>query len=193
MKTQEKRQLEIIRYNILLSIIFFISSSFYFSFQVRNFSFNEYTISDLSEFLTQERLGYFNLTFIIKALLDLSFAFYLLKKYRLKFFSLTFFSLLISILCFGLLGFFPSAYYLTIHRILVYLMFFFFSLAEYFLARLTKNPDFQYLTKNLLFVQTTLIFLFLITTKEFNGVFEIVYMLLVFFWFWLFINRYMIK
>lgn len=187
---ENKSRLEIFKYNAILSIIFFISSTFYLSRQIPNYSFSSFTISKMSYFLDPKKLVFFNLLFFIKGFMDLGFAFYVIRYFKLKYYSSTSISLLLAVLSFGLLGFFPTHQYKEIHIFLVYLIFFFWSLSEFLFARLTKNKDFQFLTNNLLIIQLTSIIMFVLT-DNFNGVFEIFYMLFVFFWLMIFIGRYL--
>lgn len=187
---EKKSRLEIFKYNAILSILFFIGSSFYLSSQIPKFNFSVFTISQLSYFLDPKQLTFFNSLFFIKALLDLGFWFYVFRVYKLKIYSPAAFSFFIAILSFGLLGFFPTHRYFDIHLKLVYALFFFWTLSEFLISRLTKRSKFEYFTNNLLVIQTVLILLFLIT-DAFNGVFEIAYMLFVFLWLMVFISKYL--
>jgi len=173
----ENRQtrLKIFKYNAILSILFFLSSTFYLSGQIENYSFSKYTISAMSRFLTEDKLSYFNAVFFIKSFLDLSFTFYVFKYFRLYVFSPTAVSWLIAVLSFGLLGFFPA---------------FFWTISEFLFAKLTKNEGFQFLTNNLLLIQIITIFLFVLT-NNFNAIFEIFYLFLIFFWLIVFISRHL--
>lgn len=189
-ETEKKNRIEIFKYNAILSMLFFLGSAFYLSSTIPNFSFSTFTISQMSYFLDQNRLSFFNLLFIIKCFMDLSFTLYVFRYFKLPIYSLTAICWLAAVLSFGLLGFFPTHQYLYIHISLVYVLFFFWTLSEFLFAKLTKNEDFIYLTNNLLLIQLATIFLF-ITTHNFNGIFEIVYMFLVFFWLMIFIGRYL--
>jgi len=187
---EEKNRLEIFKYNAILSILFFIGSTFYLSRQIPNFNFSIFTISQMSYFLNPGQLSFFNLLFFIKGFMDLSFTFYVFKYFKLRIYSPTAICWLIAVLSFGLLGFFPTHQYFEIHLFLVYVMFFFWTLSEFLFAKLTENSDFKFMTNNLLIVQLALIMLFVIT-NNLNGVFEIVYMLFVFFWLMVFIGKYL--
>lgn len=190
MEENKETKLKIFKYNAILSMIFFLTSSIYFGKQIQNYNLNKYTISAISNFLNQEKLSYFNATFIIKALMDLSFGFYVFKYFKIPLFSPTALFWILATLSFGLLGFFPSAKYLLIHNIIVAILFLTFSLSEYLLAKLTKDEKFIYLTNNFLIVQISSILLFFITAN-FNGVFEIFYMFMAFFWLMIFIRNYL--
>lgn len=188
----EKRQdkINLFKYNAILSIIFFLGSTFYLTNKIPNFNLSVLTISEMSYYLNPSQLSFFNLLFFIKAFMDLSFFYYVYKYFHLKFFSLTSISWIIAVLAFGLLGFFPTHQNHDIHLFLVYIVFFFATLSEILFARLTKNEDFKFLTNNLIIVQLALIILFFITSG-FNGIFEIIYMLFVFLWLMVFIGRYL--
>ncbi|MCS6956755.1 MAG: hypothetical protein NZM02_02860 [Patescibacteria group bacterium] len=125
----KKSKLIIFKYNAILSIIFFITSSFYFSQNIENYDFKQYTISALSKFLNQEKLSYFNATFFIKSLMDLTFGLYVFKYFKLPFYSPTAIFWITAVMCFGALGFFPSAQYEIIHIInnCQYIIYYFFN------------------------------------------------------------------
>lgn len=190
MEENKKSKLKIFKYNAILSIIFFLTSSFYFGQQIENYNLNQYTISAISKFLNQEKLNYFNATFFIKAFMDFLFIIYVFKYFKINFFSLTGFSWLLAIFSFGALGFFPSSKYELIHILIVSILFLSFSSSEFLMAKLTKDEKFIYLTNNLLIIQATSIFLFFIT-NNFNGVFEIFYMIMSFLWLMIFIRNYL--
>lgn len=189
-KLQKKNRVEIFKYNAILSILFFLGSTFYLSSKIPNFSFSTFTISQMSYFLNPNQLSFFNLLFFIKSFMDLSFTFYVFNYFKLPLYSPTAIVWLIAVLSFGLLGFFPTHQYRHIHIAIVYILFFCWTLSEYLFAQLTKNEDFKFLTNNLLLIQIATIFLF-IMTNNFNGVFEIIYFILVFFWLMVFIGRYL--
>lgn len=192
MEKENKDRLRIFKYNAILSILFFIGSTFYLSSQIPSFNFSLFTISEMSYFLNPSQLSFFNLLFFIKAFMDLSFTFYVFRYFKLPIYSPTAISWLIAILSFGLLGFFPTHQYFEMHIILVYLMFFFGTLSEILFSRLTKNNDFKFLTNNLIIIQLASIILFAIT-NNFNGLFEIIYMLFIFLWLMIFIGKYLNK
>lgn len=190
MKKNKKSKLRIFKYNAILSMIFFLTSTFYFGKKIQNYNIKEYTLSALSKFLNQENLTYFNATFFIKSFMDLLFVLYVFKHYKINIFSIIGVSWIMAVLSFGALGFFPSSKYELIHMIIVGILFLSFSSSEYFLAKITKDKKFIYLTNNLLIIQITSILLFFIT-NNFNGVFEIFYMMTAFLWLLIFIKNYL--
>ncbi len=190
MEKNKTSKLKIFKYNAILSIIFFLTSSFYFSQKIENFNLNQYTISALSKFLNQENLNYFNTTFFIKAIMDFLFVIYVFKSLNINFLSLSGISWLMAIFSFGALGFFPSSKYELTHIIIVSMLFLSFSISEFLMAKLTNDEKFIYFTNNLLIIQITSVFLFFLT-GNFNGVFEIFYMIMAFLWLMIFIKNYL--
>lgn len=185
-----KSKLEVFKYNAILSALFFLASTLYLGSKIPKYDLSKYTISQLSFFLNDNQLPFFNLIFIIKCILDLSFTSYVFKKFKLKLFSITAFIWLIAILSFGLIGFFPESKFRIVHWIIATCVFIFFTISEHVFAKLTKHEGFEYFSNNLIVVQTMIIFLFLIFNKI-NGVFEIIYFLLVFLWQIIFISRFL--
>ncbi len=189
-QVNRRNWIEIFKYNAILSTLFFLGSTVYLSGQAQDYSFSKYTISQLSYFLNPQQLSFFNLLFIVKALLDLSFTFYIFRKFKGQLNFITAFVWLAAILSFGLIGFFPVSQFFIIHWILAICLFFFWTLSELVFARLTKSRFFTYFTNNLVLIQLTTIVL-LFALNQVNALFEIVYFLLALFWLIVFIGEYM--
>ncbi|PIQ72889.1 hypothetical protein COY13_00115 [Candidatus Roizmanbacteria bacterium CG_4_10_14_0_2_um_filter_36_35] len=187
---ERKNKLEIFKYNAILSALFFLGSTFYLSGQLPNYNFTKYTISQMSYFLNSNQLSFFNLLFIIKSLLDLSFTAYVFKKFELKLNALTSAIWLIAVLSFGLIGFFPVNKFFVIHWLLAGGLFIFWTISEHVFAKLTKSKGFLYLSNNLILIQAIIILLFF-TFSKINAIFEIIYFLLALFWQVIFISRYL--
>ena len=183
-------RIEIFKYNAILSALFFLTSTLFLGSRIPNYDLSKYTISQMSFFLTDSQLPFFNLIFIIKCLLDLSFTYYVFKKYQLKLNTITSFIWLIAVLSFGLLGFFPVSKFQIIHWIITGCIFIFFTISEHVFAKLTKNEGFEYFSNNLIVTQFLLVVLFFSFSKI-NGIFEIVYFLLVFLWELIFISKFL--
>lgn len=187
---ERKNRLEIFKYNAILSALFFLGSTFYLGGQLSDYSFTKFTISQMSYFLNPNQLSFFNLLFIIKSLLDLSFTAYVFKKFELKLNALTSAVWLIAVLSFGLIGFFPVNKFFLIHWLLAGSLFIFWTISEHVFARLTKSKGFLYLSNNLILIQLVTIILFF-AFNQINAIFEIIYFLLALFWQVIFISRYL--
>ncbi len=187
---KKNNQLELFRYNAILSALFFIASTFYLGGQIPDYSFNKYTISEMSHFLNPNQLTFFNLIFIIKSLLDLSFTYYVFKKFELKLNALTSIVWLIAVLSFGLIGFFPVHKFFIIHWILAISLFVFWTISEHVFARITKSDSFIYFTNNIVLIQVAEVIFFLAIRQK-TAVFEIIYFFLALLWQIVFISRYL--
>ena len=189
-ESKSVNRLTIFKYNAILSILFFLSSTFYLGIQTKNYSFTDYTISQMSYFLSKDQLSIFNLLFFVKCFLDLSFAYYVFKFYNLRLKTLPAFILLIAILSFGLLGFFPVNQFPLIHLVIFIITFFSWISSQYTLAKLTNDENFIHFSKLLILIETIFgnIFLFF---NYFNAISETVFCLLIFFWLTIFIGRYL--
>ncbi len=189
--SEKKRNLlDLFRYNAILSALFFIGSTFYLSGQLPNYSFNKYTISEMSYFLNPTQLSFFNLIFIIKCLLDLSFTYYVFKKFELKLNAITSIVWLIAVISFGSIGFFPVNQFFVIHWILAISLFIFWTISEYVFAQLTRSESFAYLTNNIIVAQTTVV-MFSLAIGQKTAMFEIAYFFLALFWQIIFIGRHL--
>lgn len=187
---QKSNKLSIFKYNAVLSTLFFLGSTVYLSGQIPNYSFSKYTISQMSFFLNGQTLSFFNLLFIIKCLLDLSFTYYVFKHFELKLNTITSIIWLVAVLSFGLIGFFPESQFRIIHWIIAGCIFFFWTISQHVFAKLTGSKNFLYFSNNLILVEGAVMFLFF-AFNQVNALFEIVYFLLIFFWQIIFISEYL--
>lgn len=190
MENQRKSRIELFKYNVILSSLFFFSSIFYLGLELKNFPFRHLTFSAMSIFLTERQLYVFNSLFFAKALLDLSFVFYVFKKFSTKINLLTKILWLLAVLTFGLIGFFPLHLFYYTHWLLVTLMFFFWTILEPVMARSTKSQSFIRFSNRLIFIQIGLVLIAFIF-NWINAVFETIYFLLVFLWLIIFTTRHL--
>lgn len=187
---KKNNRIEIFKYNAILSALFFLTSTLYLGSKIPNYDLSKYTISQISFFLNDYQLSFFNLIFIIKCVLDLSFTYYVFKKYELKLKTITSIIWLIAVLSFGLIGFFPESKFRIAHWVIASCIFLFFTISEHVFAKLTKHEGFEYFSNNLIIIQFLVVILFF-TFSKINGIFEIIYFLLVFFWQLIFISRFL--
>ena len=187
---ESQNRLSIFKYNAILSILFFLSSTFYMGIKTTNYNFSDYTISSLSKFLDPKNLSIFNSLFFIKSFLDLSFAYYVFKFYNLRLKTIPAITLLIAILSFGLFGFFPNSRFPLIHLIIFLITFVSWISSQYTLAKLTNSENFVHFSKVIILVESIFANLFLFF-NYFNAISETVFCLLIFLWLTIFIGRYL--
>ena len=187
---ESKNHLTIFKYNAILSILFFLSSTFYMGVRTTNYNFSDYTISGLAHFLDKDNLSIFNSLFFVKSFLDLSFAYYVFKFYNLRLKTLPAAVLLVAILSFGLLGFFSVNQFPLIHLIIFIITFFSWIFSQYTLARLTNDENFVHFSKLSILVESILGNLFLFF-NYFNAISETAFLLLIFLWLTIFIGKYL--
>ena len=182
--------IKIFKYNAILSVIIFLMSTFFLGVQTKNYSFTDHTISQMTYFLNENQLSFFNFLFFVKCFLDLGFTYYVFKYYNLHLKTFTAVVWLIAVLSFGLLGFFPTHQFHSMHLAIFAVTLLSWTFSQFALARMTKDEDFVYFSKKLILVESVVanIFLFL---NYFNAVSETVYCLLIFFWLIIFIGRYL--
>lgn len=187
---ESKSRLTIFKYNAILSILFFLSSTYYMGIKTTNYSFSDYTISSLARFLDQKNLSIFNSLFFIKSFLDLSFAYYVIKFYNLRLKTIPAAVLLVAILSFGLFSFFPTNQFPLIHFIIFIISFFSWILSQYSLSKLTTDESFVHFSKILILIESIMANIFLFS-NYFNAISETILCLLIFFWLTIFIGRYL--
>jgi len=187
---EQSNRLKFFKYNAILSVIFFLMSTFYLGAQTKNYNFADYTISQMSYFLDKNQLSIFNLLFFVKCFLDLSFTYFVFKFYNLRLITLTAMIWLMAVLSFGLLGFFPTNQFPLIHLIIFIVTFFSWIFSQYTLAKLTGDENFINFSKYLILIESVIgnIFLFF---NYFNAISETVFILLIFLWLTIFIGRYL--
>jgi hypothetical protein len=165
-------------------------STFYLGVRTKNYSFTDYTISQMSYFLSQDQLSIFNLLFFIKCFLDLSFTYYVFKFYNLRLKTITAIVWLVAVLSFGLIGFFPTHQFHFLHVLIFAVTFFSWTFSQYALSKLTNDNNFISFSKKLILVQSIVANIILFS-NYFNAISEIAYCLLIFFWLTIFIGRYL--
>jgi hypothetical protein len=183
-------RIKIFKYNAILSVIFFLMSTFYLGVKTKNYSFTDYTISEMVGFLSQPQLFLYNSLFFIKCFLDLSFTYYVIKYYHLQLKTFTSIIWLMAVLSFGLLGFFPTNQFHFIHLGIVAVIFISWAFSQYTLARLTGDEKFVHFSKTIILIESVVgnIFIF---TNYFNAIAETIFLLLLFLWLTIFIGRYL--
>ncbi|MFA6533225.1 MAG: DUF998 domain-containing protein [Patescibacteria group bacterium] len=187
---ESKNRLTIFKYNAILSVLFFLSSTFYMGVKTTNYSFSTYTFSELVHFLDKDNLRIFNSLFFIKSFLDLSFAYYVIKFYNLRLKTIPAGVLLAAILSFGLFSFFPTNQFPLIHLIIFFTTFFSWIFSQYSLAKLTNSENFVHFSKLLILFETIVANVFLFF-NYFNAISETVFCLMIFLWLTIFIGRYL--
>lgn len=187
---KQNNRLTFFKYNAVLSIVFFLMSTFYLGSQTKDFDFSRYTISQMTYFLSKDKLSFFNLLFFIKCFLDLSFTYYVFKFFNLRLKTIPATIWLIAVLSFGLLGFFPASQFTFIHQVVFLITFFSWTFSQYTMAKLTQDERFVNFSKTLILIESVIanIFLFL---NYFNAISETAYFILIFFWLIIFIGKYL--
>ncbi len=187
---QKKDRLEIFKYNVLLSALLFLASTYYLGFSTKYYSFTEYTISQMSYFLNGRTLSFFNFLFFFKCILDLGFTMYVFKKFEGKLNLFTSAVWLIAVLTFGLLGFFPVSQFFYIHWFFAICLFLFWTISEHAMAKITGDTGFLWFSNRLIVVQVTVAAVFIVS-GFINAIFETIYFLMVFLWLTVFVNKYL--
>lgn len=148
--------MEIFRYGTLISCPLFALIALLLISRTSNFSIKKLTISKSVNYLKNPFLKQvFRFNFILKALLDLGFTFYVLNHLKLSYLSLIGILTIISIFLFGALAYFVEGKYTVIHNILIYSYMTLWVIGQILIANYIGNIIFT--TFTLIFLLTPLV------------------------------------
>lgn len=182
---------EIFKYSSLLSIPLFSVIWLWILRKLPNFSFKTQTISKSIHFIENSSDDLvFRSSFILKALLDLIFAVYVVEHFELPYSSLIAIMLIGSAILFGTLAYFVEGKYTVIHRTIVYVSGIFWAVGYILISRLTG--DFNFLTFSTILNITILIIAFgsLFRNKT-NVIVQILCVSLMYIWMLVFVFQYL--
>ena len=147
----------IFKYFSLISIPLFAFIALLLIKNEPDFSFSKHTISKSAYFLKDPvKMLIFRFNFIIKAVLDLGFVFYLIFNLNISFQSPLTFLLILPVLLFGSLAYFIMGKHTNVHRIIIFCYGILFGLAGIWLAQMTGNANFVVLTTTLVIILNSL-------------------------------------
>lgn len=154
-----------------------------------DFSFKKHTISKTVYFLKHPiNMFIFRMNFIVKAILDLGFVYYL--KFHFKISNPLAFLLILSVILFGSLSYFIMGKYTISHKIIIYSYIALWSIFQIYFAQLTENIFFLKLTYLLTAIELLLSFGFLFAKKT-NVFVQAVCAFLSYSWLVIFVFRYL--
>jgi hypothetical protein len=138
---------ELFKYNTLISIPLFSVIALWLIRKAPDFSFTRYTVSKSIFFLKDTKQGIlFRLNFVLKAALDLGFAWYILYFFKISFYSPLSALLISSALLFGILAYFTESRNSLLHNIIAYTSGIFWAAGQVYLAYLIGNSAFRLFT-----------------------------------------------
>lgn len=181
----------IFKYFGLISLPLFLVIPLFLIKKIPDFSFKKHTISKTALFLKDpHKMFIFRLNFVVKALFDLCFIWYLINRFNLTTSSPLFWLLIIPPFLFGALGFFVIGTYTFIHRIIIFSYGILFGLSGIFLAYMTEDLFFFYLTILISLISNFLILEFFLKRKI-NVYVQAVSISLMYSWLILYVFRYL--
>lgn len=182
---------EIFKYCSLISLPLFISVALLLIKKTSNFSISESTISKSVRNLDKPvHKIVFKLNFIIKAILDLGFSWYIIIKLRQPLFSSLTFFLILYVLFFGLLAFYTEENNSPIHRVLVYGLGVFWMISQTLLAFLTQNLLFIIFT-NIQVLTIVLLAFGALFSKKTNVFIQIICVLIMYLWYVIYVFKFL--
>lgn len=157
---------DLFKYNTLISIPLFSFIALLLIRKHPQFSYKKSTIS--KSILIMKRPLYkviFRLNFLLKALLDYGFIWYIMRQFSVPGVSVLGISLLLSVTCFGLLAFFIEGKHTFEHKIFTYSNGVFWAISQILLSHMTNNITFIILSYTISIAAITIAFRFLFTRK----------------------------
>lgn len=157
---------EVFKYNTLISIPLFGVIALLLIKRTTEFSFLKSTVSKSILVLRgKTNRIIFRLNFILKALLDFGFIWYLIVKFDIPFNSLLAWFLILSVSLFASLSYFIEGKHSLIHKIVIYSVGIFWALSQIYLSYLIRNVSFIRFSYFASFIPGILAFGFLFTKK----------------------------
>src|SRR3989344_918398 len=154
------------KYNSLISTPLFSIIVLSLIKKVPDFSFKKHTVSKSVYFFNKPFHNFlFRFNFIIKALLDLGFAWYVLYHFHISQFSLKSMLIIASAILFGSLAYFVEGKYSLVHKIFTYTGGTLWFLGYLMISFLTGNNLFIYFSLILLSIPLILAYGFLFASK----------------------------
>ncbi len=182
---------EIFKYSSLISVPLFSVVALLITRNVQEYSFNKHTISKSILFLTHPtKVVIFRLNFLLKAILDLSFALFVINHFKISIWSFTSLMLISSAVLFGTLAYFVEGKHSISHKIITYTSGVLWMLGELAVVRLIGDGVFTIITTILLSIPIVLAFGFLFAKKT-NVVVQAICMFIWYIWLLIFVFRYL--
>jgi hypothetical protein len=183
--------MEFFKYNSLISTPLFTVILLLLIRKKPDFSFTKQTVSKAIFFLNRplDKI-IFRFNFLLKSLLDLGFALYLINYFQVLLISPLALPLLLSVIFFGSLAFFIEGKFPLIHKINTYCSGILWIIAQIHLSYLTQNFGFIYFTWILSSTILILTLIFMINKKT-NILVQASCIFLLYFWLTIFIFRYL--
>ena len=181
----------IFKYNAILSLPLFAIIAFFLIRQAPTFSLSVQTISKALPFLERSSLRWiFRLNFILKALLDIGFVWYVLSFFEIPYSSPLAWMLPISSVLFGSLAYFTDDAYAVLHKIIIYTYGVLCATSYIYLARITDDRYFVLATYMVGAITSALAFYFLLVRKT-NVYVQVVCTTILYIWLLFFVIRYL--
>lgn len=156
-----------------------------------DFSLSKHTISKSVYFIKHPtKMFIFRSNFIIKAVLDLGFIFYLSSHLRMSLQSPIPSLMILSAVLFGSLSYFIMGRYTTVHRIIVFTYGVMMGLAGIWLAQMTGSANFVKLTISLVILSNFLMISFFLA-KKINVFVQVICMSMLYSWLLLLVFGYL--
>jgi hypothetical protein len=184
--------MEFIKYSSLISTPLFGTIALLIIRQLPEFSFKKHTISKSVYFIKHKtQLLIFRLNFFFKMTLDLFFSYYLINNFKISITSHLFWLIIIPPILFGTLSYFiMGEKYGLIHRILIFSYGILFGLSGVFLAYMTNNKVFLYITISLVIISNYLILEFF-AKRKINVFVQVISMGLMYGWLLTYVFQYL--
>jgi hypothetical protein len=182
---------EVFKYSSIISVPFFGFVSYLLIRYEPDYSFFKHTISKSVLFLNHPvKFLVFRLNFIIKALLDLGFAFYVIYRFDISLKSPISWFMILSAFLFGLLAYFIEGKYSFFHSIFTYGSGIFYMIGQILLVQLTHNSPFIFFTNMTVIIVNIFTWGFMLAKKT-NVFVQMLCVGILYFWLIIFVSRFM--
>lgn len=181
---------ELFKYSELLAIPLFCLIVYALMRDSGSYSISRNTISKSVLFLKGRKRMAFQLSFILKALLDLGFFLFVIDRFNLSWHTAVWWILLAEPLLFSSMAYFIVGPFTTIHRIVAYGTYLIWAYMEIYVANRIGIPVFTSLTYGSLIALIGTAIINIVLVRRSNAVEQIICMVLFYGWMGMFVLRY---
>lgn len=182
---------EFLKYLSIISLPLFAVIGFWIIKQSPNFSFKKGTFSEsITSIEKPSHRLIFQLNFILKAVLDLGFAWYVIQSFGLSGNSSVARFLLIQNILFASLAYYVEGKYAVAHRVIIYTVGVCWLITQALLAQLTNDTNFILFT-DISIVTVSLLAYSMLFARKTNSIIQIICMAIFYAWLIIFVYNYL--
>ena len=172
---------DIFKYNLILSVPIFLANTYLLLSKTKGFSYSKLTVSRSIYLFNPAQRIVFRLNFVVKALVDFGFIWYLAKALSLSITSPLIILWIVIVSLFGSFAYFTDERGRGTHELMVYTWIALWLFVEFLSSLHTQNFIFIWITSGIVILQSVLAFGSRIRNKT-NAIIQIICVLTLYVW-----------